>query len=413
MDRSRLHDVGRIAAAIFLAAATGIAYGGEAPAAGAAKTPYLEIPVIGRIGAQVRPEEIEKALAYAEGHAVQHVVFYVDSQGGDALAARSIHLILEKHDKTLTYTAMVRDAVGVAMVIPVWCRSIFVLPGASMGGVHLNLDPARFGPGMTAGIILANVALNAGVVAERHGHPPELIRAMVDPAETVAVWRDESGTWQYAQSLPPEVAKPDVALEDGPRSTLTLSAEQAVSLGLARPFDGPVDRLGRELGLPGWASAGDAGKDAMAGVEPPNMTKALAKAKHPQWLLDQNVRLREATKEAIENYMNRANQWDPKLGTYSTIKEGNWWGSWQHDTGRLTSKARTEWRERTDTTIVALLHARQGIQEMIELDRQAKTLDIEPTYDDGKLQAYLKDVEAKIDLLQKHREQRYVSGTKR
>jgi hypothetical protein len=400
------------AGAVFLAAAAGVASGGEAPSAKPPTTRYLEVPVIGRIGAQVRPEGIEKALTYAGAHAIPHVVFYVDSQGGDALAARSIHLLLEKHGRGLTYTAVVRDAVGVAMVFPVWCRDIFVMPGASMGGVHLNLDPARFGPGVTSGIILAAVALNAGAVAERHGHPADLIRAMVDPAETVAVWRDESGKWEYAQSLPPEVDRTHVELLDGPRSTLTLSAEQAVSLGLARLFDSPIDRLGKELGLPGWVSAGDAGKDAMAGIEPPNTTKALAKAKHPQWLIDQNVRLREATKEAVEKYMNLANKWDPKLGTYSTIKEGDWWGHWQYDTGRMTSKAKKEWRERTDTTIQALLHARQGIQEMIDLDRQAKGLDIESTYDDGKLQAYLKDVEAKIDLLQKHREQRYLSSTK-
>jgi hypothetical protein len=390
------------------------AIAGAAPGTlGAAEqNPYLEVPLIGRVGVQIRADRIEEALKYAEGHAIRYVVFYVDSQGGDALAARSIHLVLEKHDKNLDYIAVVRDAVGVSMVVPVWCNTLFVKPGATLGGVHLGLDAARFGAGVTPDIILANVALNAGLVAKQHGHSPELIQAMVDPGETVSVWRDESGRWEYARSAPPEIDPSKIALQDGPRTVLTLTAEQAVGLGLARPFDGPIDTLGKELGLSGWVSAGDAGKNAMAAILAPNATVAPVKAMHPQWLLDENTRRREATKEALETYLNLANKWDPKLGTYSTIKDGGWWGAWRYDTGRMTSQAKKEWRERTDTTIQALLHARQGILEMLDLDKQAKMLDLAPTYPEGKLHQMRMDMDVKIALLQEHREKKYIDERK-
>src|SRR5205085_1669100 len=135
---------------------------------------------------------------------------------------------------------------------------IFVRSGALIGGVRLNTSKIEQEAGVGADVVLSNIALNAGVQAQERGRSAELIRAMIDPGESVFAWKGAGGKAEFGRRLPPDTAKQDILLEHKGGKLLTLNAEQLVALNFATAFEGPVDALGKELGIDGWASKGDA-----------------------------------------------------------------------------------------------------------------------------------------------------------
>ncbi len=383
--------------------------------AAAQENSYLEIPVTGRIGVQVTPAGIENCLKLAEERGIKHVVFAVDSLGGDQLAARDIFNLIGKHDKKFSYHAIVRDAVGVAVGFLVFSDSIFVRPGAGIGGVHLVVDEAKMG--LETSIVLSHIALNAGDRARQHGHSAELIRAMVDPAEKVMAWRDAQGKIQFGRSVPADVPASSILLKHEGGTVLTLKGRQAISLGFARAFDGGADGLGAALKLPGWKAGADAQAVVERAAKETEAKAASAQTDRQRFLIEQNTKRREAAKAGIERFLNLANEWNPKLGTYSTYKEtGIFWNDYHHgdgyDTGRMTQEARRKWRDRTDVTIEALARAKKGVLEMKQLDKDARGLGLEPSYPEGKLDEIRADLDLKIAMLTRERDKRYVDDRK-
>ena len=374
---------------------------------------YLEVPVVGSFGKEVTAAGIEAALSGAKEKGIKHVVFLVDSKGGRQTVAKEVNLALRKHDKAFKFHAIVTQATGVAVAVALWCDSIWVKPGAQIGGVNLAFDDTF---GVEPSVILMNIALNAGERAKEHGHSPELIRAMIDPDEPVYAWKDASGKAVFGRSLPAGAAKENVLLEHAAGKVLTISADQAVALGFARPLDGDASGIGKALGIAGWTSAGDAGKQAMVGATVAEERKSNeAKNDRERFLIDQNRKRREAAKAAIERFLDLANQWNPKAGTYSTYKDGGWDGFWHgdgYDTGRLTQESRREWRDRTDITVSALSKARQGVIEMRALEKEAARMKQEPMMAEDKLENLQVDLTLKIDMLSKERQKRYLDDRK-
>jgi hypothetical protein len=382
-----------------------------AAAAEAQENPYLEIPLEGRFGAEITARGLEDAFALAQCAGARHIVFTIDSRGGDQLAARDIYNLIAKFDRTFRFHAVVRDATGVAVAPLVWCETILVRPGARIGGVNLVVDENRY-PGIDSSVVLLNLALNAAEEAKRHGRSAELIQAMIDPGQAVNGWRDAAGRVQISRWTPNDIHSDDFILRHPPGTVLTLSDRQAVELRFARPYDGDAAGLGRELGLTGWTTAGDVGKDAMAHATVAEKARTAATSDRRMFLIEQNRRRRVAAKASIERFLNLGNEWHPKLGTYSTYKETwFWWGTfWDGcggDTGRLTPEARRKWQDRTDATVAALSKARGGALEMKELEKEARRLGQEPLFPEGKLEDLRLDLEVKIALLIREREKRF------
>lgn len=372
---------------------------------------YLEIPIVGHFGDQVTARGVEEALQAAASMGIKHIVFTVDSKGGDQLAARDVYQALKKREKAFRYHAVVQEATGVALAVVVWCDTVFIRCGGSVGGVNLAIDETRF-PGVETSVVLLNLALMAGEDARRHGRSPELVRAMIDPSEEVHVFRDPDGKIRFTRDHP-SIPKDSMLLEHSPGKVLTLDSTLAAELGFAKAFDGDVEELGKELGLAGWDSKGDAGRRAMTqAAHAERLRVTTLKDDRRQFLIDQNRRRREATKAAIERFMNLANEWHPKLDTYSTYKDrgaiwDGYWDGWTHDTGRLTPEARRKWRDRTDITTAALSKARGGVLEMKELEREAKSLGQQLLYPEGRLDEIRVDLELKIAMLVRERDKRF------
>jgi hypothetical protein len=370
---------------------------------------YLEVPVVGSFGKEITAAGIEAALAGAKEKGVQHIVFTVDSKGGKQTAGRDVNNVLRKYDKAFKYHALVDNATGVAVAIVVWCDTIWIRPGAQIGGVNLVFDESM---GVEPSVILMNVALNAGDRAKEHGHSPELVRAMIDPSDPVVAWKGADGKVQFGRSAPTGTAKENILLDHPAGKLLTLKDTQAMALGFAKPFGGAADVLGKELGVKGWKSAGDAGKTAMVGATQAEEKKANeAKNDREKFLIEQNQKRREGTKASIERFLDLSNQ----AGTYSTYKDGGWDGYWSgdgYDTGRLTQESRRVWRDRTDITVSALSKARQGVIEMKALEKEAAGMKQEPMFPPGKLDNLHVDLNLKIEMLSKEREKRYLDDRK-
>ncbi|MBI3854550.1 MAG: hypothetical protein HY293_02535, partial [Planctomycetes bacterium] len=328
------------------------------------------------------------------------------------IAARDVYNVLRKYEKAFRFHALIRQATGVALAPVVWCDTIFIRPGGIIGGLNLVIDEARY-PGMEAGVVLMNLALNAGEEAARHGRSAELVRAMIDPGQAVNGWRDSAGRVQISPWVPNDIHSADFIVQHPAGTVLTLTERQAAELRFARPYDGDVAALGRELGFPHWIAQGDAGRVAMTEAMKAEQFKAGAAADdRRQFLIDLNRRRRTAAKGSIERFLNLANEWNPKLGTYSTYKQtSRWWDSyWDgcgYDTGRLTPESRRKWRDRSDVTVAALSKARGGVLEMKYLEKEARELGQDLLYPEGRLEEMRLDLELKIALLIRERDKRF------
>jgi hypothetical protein len=260
-----------------------------------------------------------------------------------------------------------------------------------------------------ADVILSNIALNAGVQAKERGRSAELVRAMIDPGEVVFAWKGAGGKAEFGLRLPPDIAKENILLEHKGGKLLTLGAEQLVALNFATAFDGPIDALGKELGIAGWTSKGNALATMTQAATTEKAAEDTKKTDRQAFLIDQNKKRREATKAGIERFLDLSHEWNPKLGTYSTQKEwtGFWEGAQMTDTGRLTSESRRKWQDRTDITVSALSKAIGGIVEMKKLEKEAKNLGQEPMYPEGKLETMYEDLNLTRSMLEKERDKRF------
>jgi hypothetical protein len=370
---------------------------------------YLELPLKGRLGEEITSAGVEKALQGARAAGIKNIVFSVDSSGGDQMVCRDLVNILRAANKDLTYYAVVQQATGTAVVFIVRPAKIFVRSGANLGGVRLDTSKIEQEAGVTTDVVLSNIALNAGVQAKERGRPAEVIQAMIDPFEPVYAWKDAAGRADFGISLPPNTAKENILLEHKKGRVLTLTAEQAVALGFAQKYDGPVEGLGQVLGIAGWAAKGNALATMTEAAKSEKESQKSQMSDRQKFLMDQNRKRREATKAAIERFLDLAHEWNPKMSTYSTQKEwgGYWDGSGGYDSGRLTPEARRKWQDRTSITVDYLSKARGGVGEMSKLEKEAKSMGQELMYPEGKLAAMYEDLGLTIAMLEREWDKRF------
>ena len=369
---------------------------------------YLEIPVKGRIGEEITASGVEKALKSAKAAGIKNIVFSVDSPGGDQMVAKELINLLGNADKEFAYYAVVQQATGTSLVFIVRADKIFVRPGAKLGGAYIDTTKAEQETGVGAGVILSNLALNAGVQAQLRGRSPELVRAMIDPTEPVFAWKGADGKPEFGRSLPPGTAKENILLEHKGK-LLTLDDAQAVALGFAQKFDGTIPELGKVLGIGGWTAKGNAHETLTQAAAEEKKAQDTLKGDRQQFLIDQNRKRREATKTGIERCLDVAHEWNPKLGTYATYKEWNgYWDGSSSDTNRLTPESRRKWQDRTAITVDYLNKARAGVADMKKLEKEAKTLGQQAMYPDGKLDTMYEDLSITVTMIEREWDKRFM-----
>jgi len=339
-------------------------------------TAYLEIPVTGTIGTEVTPAGITRCLNYAAGQRIGHVVFVINSQGGDLDAARAIRDVLQYQLKRLTYHCIVRNAGGEALIFPIFCKTVLLAPNARLGGAELTVDAGKLPSGQTVDILRAQAARRAGEFMESQGFPGDVVRAMIDPTHDLSGWTEEGKKINLAGSLPRDVPKDRVVFSDADaRAVLALSGKQAAAIRFGRLYSGDASGIGKLLGLAKWTSAGDYGVKAMKEAVAREAQRKQAKTAEFEDSVQRTIQRRETVKAYIDANMKDADKYDPtKKGNYQRRRSYDW------DDHQIitTARVRNEFTDRAAIAIRALQRANSGIKQLIGLEKTAENLGLSP-----------------------------------
>jgi ATP-dependent protease ClpP protease subunit len=365
---------------------------------------YLEVPIIGEIGKQVLADGIASALSYARRHRIRHVVFHIDSEGGDLDETIQIYKVLKRHERHLSFHAVIKKCLGNPLAVAVWCDTVNLLPGAVAGGLGRKAsDMSDKVAADEEEIVRARVThkiLNETGITGKHAR---IVSAMLNPSESIAAWKGEDGAIQMG-TTPPEGTEAIFSVDD--KTPLQITYEQCMALGMPA-CEGGVGDLGKVLKIEGWTAESDYGVKAMAKVAEKEQKRAAYKQAIYEKKVKKNLARRETIEESIGDSIKNAAAWDPTRGSYETYSyHWNWGWGWSEswDSKKWTTESQKRWKTRTDACIHFLRKAGKGLTSMKRLDKEAQKLGLEPTFGPGKIDAMLKDIKVKLVALAEHRD---------
>ena len=227
-------------------------------------TLYLEVPLVGRIGTEVREEGLRRVLLYAQRQDIDHIVLHLDTAGGDIVEAIRIRQLLADHDASFEYHAAVKRCQGDAVVIAVICDTFTALTGAVIGGADDDLQASEDWGVEDEQVLRSQLADEAGDYLEIRGRArgARLVRAMLDPSRSLAAWRVDGGDIEMGDAPPGGVKSGAVIFASEPDKTLRLESEQLRVLGVQH-LDGAISDLGKLLDLKKWQAESDYGTRTM------------------------------------------------------------------------------------------------------------------------------------------------------
>jgi hypothetical protein len=358
---------------------------------------------VGAFGQEVFAEGVASVLRYAKRNNIQHIVFTIDSTGGNLDEATAIYRSLEKDDAYFKYHAVIRNCVGDALAVPLWCDTLHLMPGARIGGAQRKLS--EISDKIDADeeeVIRSQMAREVAYEAERRGRNGAAIRAMLDPLEVLAAWRDDKGEVAFGPKPPANLPGDRLIFKNDETSVLVLSYEEAAELGL-QIFDGKVEDLGKVLGFTSWKQESDFGQRQMRRRAQIEQKRAKAASTAFETRVKQNIQRREITNRSIQHNVRTAAEWNPTNASYSTYA-GRWnWRGRYRGSNTWTQASQKQWKDRTDACMTLLSRAAKAARTMKKLDRKAVDLGLEPTYKEGELDDMIKDLQAKYNMLARNR----------
>jgi hypothetical protein len=362
-------------------------------------TLYLEVPIEGVFGKDIYADGVNAALRYAGRYRIHHVVFVVNSPGGDLDESRATYDLLRRNQRQFTFHAIVRECIDGALGVAVWCDSIHILPGARLGG-----GSSGSGRGDEDRLLRSQVAREIIRQARLEGPVADIVGAMIDPDRTLAAWRDEAGEIVVGAAAPPAVPAARQVFRVGPGELLVLDHEQAVGLGL-EPLVGGAAELGGVVGLSGWKAESDYGRRVMAETAGRKRREAEEASAKYAAAVEDNIRRREALEQYLEESLKRAAEWNPSDASYDYYVRRWGWG-WSRSKLRLTHDSRQRWRERTDLAMNYLLEAAKTVTALERLDREARELGLKPSFEGTELGWVKSDIQTKYDYFAANRDRR-------
>jgi hypothetical protein len=221
------------------------------------RTTFIEIPIQGMIGMQTNATGLRNALLQAKKKGVSHIVFTIDSPGGYLYDAIEALKILNEYDEAFVYHAMVEEgAISAASIYVAAADQIWVRQQGRVGGAVAYSENTSSGAAEVDAKLNSIWAADIATRAQLKGHPPEVFRAMVEPA--AELWVDAEG-----KSYSSRPSTPGAQQLDNQRSVLTIRADQMVKIGMAKEFDGKLGELGEYLDLEHWFEVKTIGIRAM------------------------------------------------------------------------------------------------------------------------------------------------------
>lgn len=374
---------------------------------------YLEVPIDGTIGEEVYSDAIASILSYAKRHRIGHIVFHIDSSGGDIDEVFAVYDEMKRYDGAIKFHAIIKRCLGGPLAVALWCDSVFLLPRGVVGGLGRKLtekEREKLG-GDEESVLREELANQTLADTGRVGRNGEIVRAMLDPAATFFAWKDSRGRVVTGYELPADVERGDLVVDAPEGRALQLTEKQATALGLPT-FSGSAADLGEVLKLDKWTRESNYGSRTMTRVA--EKKQRTAKRKHADYerKVRSNVSRRGKTENYIERMMQLAAAWDPSGTTYETRTGSAGWGrgvrgvNYGYDTNQMTKESRGKWKSRTDTSIRYLKKAAEGLRSMKKLDSAAEKLGLEPTYKAGEVERMFNDIRGRIVRLSAERDRK-------
>lgn len=223
----------------------------------AERTLFMQIPIEGTIGIQTNATGLKNALLQARRRGVSHIVFTIDSPGGFLYDAIQSLEILKEFDDEFEYHALVEEgAISAASIYVAASDHIWVRPGARVGGAVAYSNDTTTGAAEVDAKLNSIWAADIAARAQTKGHPPEVFRAMAEPA--AELWVDAEGN-----AYPSRPSTSGAQQLDNTTTVLTIRADQMVKMGMAREFDADIEAMGDAMELDTWFELKTVGARAM------------------------------------------------------------------------------------------------------------------------------------------------------
>jgi hypothetical protein len=211
------------------------------------------LPLKGMVGVGLRHDEIEKIGEEADKAGPgQIIVLLIESGGGLVLEGDRIHETLKELKKRHRVVAWIKEAISAAAFTGMHCDEMYFMRVGAYGSITMFA-------GQTA---ISGAELDAWLekiseVAKLGGRDPQVARCMVTKPLEVSYDIPEGGGPKDAIFYPDLRGKYILDTKD---TMLTMNADQAVQCGWADGIADTEDELAKQLGLPEWKEASDAGR---------------------------------------------------------------------------------------------------------------------------------------------------------
>lgn len=212
------------------------------------------VQIVGPIETDLLPVAIRQAILQARKSRADLLVVELDTPGGRTFLSEQICACLDRAGiRTAAFVRMGqhRGAFSAGAVIALACDDIVMAPGTSIGAAPPMLTGGSMPPQVTAKTILASSAV-ARAIAARHGHPPLVAAAMIDP--NVELREVVANRKRFF--LPPEQA--EAMSQKGAAlggwltrrgELLTLTAAEAEAVGLTKGTASSREEMCEMLGM--------------------------------------------------------------------------------------------------------------------------------------------------------------------
>lgn len=221
---------------------------------------YIEVPMIDNkdiknygVGGNITAESIINSVRYASGNdKVNHVVFMMDTGGGSLYHAEAMEDIIEKHHDNTEFHIVVQNAISAGIWTAFSCDTIFMCKAGTLGGATAYYQVSD--QEVVAAPDIPWIAANLEFTAKRNGYPPQLIAPLMLMKSELHYWNDEDGK-KVLSNDPPADRKAVKRYRhlDQSNTVLTLTTNDAIEIGIAKPIDDfDATLVGKQLGLPGW-----------------------------------------------------------------------------------------------------------------------------------------------------------------
>lgn len=152
--------------------------------------------------------------------------------GGEVEAVKQIQRTMVAHQPAIRFHAHIRNAISAGIWIVFACDDIWIDATGSVGGAVAYGRNSSTGAAEVDAKMNSILAAEVVAVAQAHGHPSEIVRAMM--IMDAELWVSRQGT--SAPKLFSTNPGHGATCLDSPASVLTLGAKEAVELGLAKSW---------------------------------------------------------------------------------------------------------------------------------------------------------------------------------